>query len=346
MISLSGLSATYPGYAAQEDQTAKTQANQAAAREAAIKLLGAHVLGQALVGQGPQPPAPGQASVPSAPSAVPGAAGPTSVGGAPLPPPPSAPPGGAPQVPPAVPPGPAAQPPAPVAPAAGGAPALPEISLQGLTQRILQTSPGVANHPEILLAALERAAPMLDRQGKEDLAEIRNQFTMQRIQSAKDRLDEAKRWHDLVSADKGNRESNINDRTGQRQEGPQDRFNRLHPNAPAVGVPSPDSPPAPSGPAPAAGPTATDPKTGAKVQWDGKAWKPLASNDTPGVSMSDASPDPIQAGQQFASGSPYQIRPNSNGTVSVINIRTGQVHFTGTQSGAANAQATLNYQNR
>jgi hypothetical protein len=66
-----------------------------------------------------------------------------------------------------------------------------------LTQRILQTSPGIRNHPEVLLAALERAAPMLDRQGKEDLAEARNKFTEQRLEMAKDALREAVRNHDM-----------------------------------------------------------------------------------------------------------------------------------------------------
>jgi len=220
-MNLSGLSATYPGYAAAEDQTAKTQANQYAAREAAIKLLGAHVLGAALTGQqGPQAPAPGQPSVPNAPA-----------------PPTAIPPQGAPAVPQGGPPA-APQPPS----AAGGG--APEISLPALTARILQTAPGVRNHPEILIAALERAAPMLDRQGKEDLAEERKKFTEQRIEIARQRMEEATRWHNLVSEDKARRESGVQTRTDTRQESAQDRFNRLHPNAPAVGVPSPDSPPA------------------------------------------------------------------------------------------------------
>lgn len=147
---------------------------------------------------------------------------------------------------------------------------LPEISLPGLTQRILQTHPGIQQHPEVFLAAIERAAPLLDRQGKDDVAEMRNQFTIQRIQMAKDRLDEARRHHDLVSEDKANRESNVNSRLGTRQDSAEDRFSRLHPNAPAVGAPSPDTPAAAKPP-----PTATDPKTGAKVQWDGKAWQSI-----------------------------------------------------------------------
>jgi hypothetical protein len=83
---------------------------------------------------------------------------------------------------------------------AGGVPegaGPPEISLPALTNRILQTSPGIRNHPEVLLAALERAAPMLDRQGKEDLAEAKNKFTEQRLELAKDALREAQRNHDM-----------------------------------------------------------------------------------------------------------------------------------------------------
>ncbi len=68
-------------------------------------------------------------------------------------------------------------------PSAGGS-GLPEISLQALQQRILQTSPQVAQHPEIMLAALERAAPILDRQGKEDLADMRKELATQRLQQA------------------------------------------------------------------------------------------------------------------------------------------------------------------
>lgn len=163
MINLAGLSAVYPGYQQAENTQATTEQNQAAAREAAIKLLGQQVLGRAFAGgqQSPsQPlaPAPGQPSTPSNP--------------APAAPPPVQGQGGA---------GPSAAPP-PAAPVPGAAPTgLPEISLQGLTQRILQTSPQVAQHPEILMAALERASPILDRQSKEDLAELRKQMATERL---------------------------------------------------------------------------------------------------------------------------------------------------------------------
>lgn len=65
-----------------------------------------------------------------------------------------------------------------------------------------------------------------------------------------------------------------------------------------------------------------------------------------GVVMSDAMPDGVISGARYAQSSPYQIRPLGNGQVQVINVQTGQVHFTGTQSGASNAQASLNYRNR
>lgn len=65
-----------------------------------------------------------------------------------------------------------------------------------------------------------------------------------------------------------------------------------------------------------------------------------------GAVISDADPQGVSAGQQYAQSSPYQIRPNQDGTHSVINVRTGQIHFTGTPSGAQNAQASLNYRNK
>src|SRR5580658_2698604 len=210
MISLSGLSATYPGYAAQEDQTAKTQVNQTKARDAAIKLLGANVAGAALAA-GPQAPAPGQASVPNTPPAPP-----TAI--------PGAPPVGGPS------PMPAPQPAAPVAPA----PAAPggKLGLADATRRILASAPGVANHPEILLSALTHF---------NDLGLL--------DPDAGDKITEANKLHSVarVGAAKG------------------------HLQAVQQAPPMDDNTPA--GVAPAPGPTATDPKTGAKVQWDGKAWQ-------------------------------------------------------------------------
>lgn len=167
-----------PGYAAQEDQTAKTQANQAAAQEAAKKILGAQVAGRALVGYngstatpgtptgGPQPPAPGQASAPSQPPGPPTAMLPQ--GGPPVPAPAS-------QPPPSIP-----------AQGGGGAPPgasgnIPEMSLQGWTQRILQTSPGIVNHPEILVAALDHVSPWIDQQGKSDLADAKLELAKQSV---------------------------------------------------------------------------------------------------------------------------------------------------------------------
>lgn len=172
MLNLGGLSAAYPGYQAAEATQATTETNQAAAKEAALKLLGQHVLGRALTGgqqdQGPQPPAPGQPSAPSAPQG--GGPTPTPVQGGPAPTPASA---------------------------ASAAPSgTPEITLPALTQRILATSPRVKDHPEVLMAALERAAPLLDRQSKEDLAELRKEMSTQRLKQtgelAQARIDAAK----------------------------------------------------------------------------------------------------------------------------------------------------------
>jgi hypothetical protein len=65
-----------------------------------------------------------------------------------------------------------------------------------------------------------------------------------------------------------------------------------------------------------------------------------------GQILSDADPEPIRAGQQYAQASPFQMRPIGNGQVQVINIRTGQVVYTGSAAGAANAQATSSGQAR
>lgn len=107
-------------------------------------------------------------------------------------------------------------------------------------------NPGIVNHPEIYLAAIERAAPLLDRQGKEDAADLRKQFTEQRLEIARQRLEAAREHWETVSKDKNAAQSNINDRLQQRQGASEDRFSRLHPNAPAVGAPDPGAPsPAP-----------------------------------------------------------------------------------------------------
>ena len=232
MISLSGLAQTYPGYAAQEDQTAKTaktheetQIAATKARDAAIKSIGQTVAGAALAGNGPQAPAPGQPSVPAAPP--PG-------------PPTAQPPQGAPPVPQGSPPpmsqGAPPQPPAGPPPVAGGAPVSFKMGLQPAIAQILKTTPNVANHPEILLSALNHFKDLgvLDPDAEAKVDEAASQHTLQRVAAA-----------------------------------------RGHLKAVQAGGGQPAEPEAPEPPAAAALPTATDPKTGAKVQWDGKAWQPI-----------------------------------------------------------------------
>lgn len=57
--------------------------------------------------------------------------------------------------------------------------------------------------------------------------------------------------------------------------------------------------------------------------------------------MSDESPDPVSAGQQYARSPSFQISPRPNGQYAVIDIRTGQVRFVGGLDGARNAQSSL-----
>lgn len=176
-MNLGGLGSTYSGYQGAEQAQADIEKSQAGAQEAAFKLLGAHVLGRALTGappqgQGPMPPQPGQPSMSSGPSPgqIPNPMQQASQQAAMAPQP-----------------GVSSAPPQPAqgqagAPPVQGGSGLPEISLQALTQRILQTSPQVRNHPEILLAALERAGPILDRQSKEDLYTLRQEFQKQQLE--------------------------------------------------------------------------------------------------------------------------------------------------------------------
>jgi hypothetical protein len=58
------------------------------------------------------------------------------------------------------------------------------------------------------------------------------------------------------------------------------------------------------------------------------------------ATLSDANPEALQAGKQYAQASPLQMRPIGGGLVQVINTRTGQVIYTGSASGASNAQAS------
>lgn len=178
---LAGLSATYPGFQHAVTADLENQKNQAAATEAQNKLLAQAALGRAfggMPGSQPMAPPPGQASVPRQPMTSPGAQ-----------PPPSPSPGAAP-----------AGAPAPVGPMTG------EVDLKTLTQRIIQTNPGIAGHPAVLMAALERAAPILDRQSREDLAEMRKEMSTARLtqagELAKARMEAQKAIHDQVSADK------------------------------------------------------------------------------------------------------------------------------------------------
>lgn len=62
--------------------------------------------------------------------------------------------------------------------------------------------------------------------------------------------------------------------------------------------------------------------------------------------MSDADPVGVAGGQQFAQASPWQMRPSGNGQVQVINVRTGQVVYTGTHAGAQNTAASMNARQR
>lgn len=212
-MNLSGLSAAYPGYLGAEQTSLENQRMQVSNEEAQNKLLGAQVLAKAIFGAAPpqaapsQPmaPPPGQASVPASPPAapppIPAAGGPAPGMG-----------------------GPPGQPP--------GAGVIPQIDLQTLAQRIVQTSPDAARNPAVMLAALERAAPILDRQSREDLAELRREYQMQsleqrgqiarlQVQSANDRAAAAEAGRAARASES---EAGRNARSAATEAGRNDRF--------------------------------------------------------------------------------------------------------------------------
>ena len=80
----------------------------------------------------------------------------------------------------------------------------PEVTLQNAAKSMLAANPGLENHPELLVRALSHPliTQALDRQGREDLADMRKEMATQRMQMARERLDEAGRWHDMVHGDK------------------------------------------------------------------------------------------------------------------------------------------------
>lgn len=170
-------------------------------------MMGMEALGKAfqqgpvdqLNARGPQAPPPGQSSAPPPPMS-PMAQGPMPDGQPPLGAPPPSPmaqgpmPGGAPPMgSPAAggPPGPVPQQAPPGAPpiAPGGSPTggMPQLDLQTLVQRIQQTSPNLP--PQAMVSALTRAAPLLNAQGKQELALLRQQMMGENLNLRREGLD-------------------------------------------------------------------------------------------------------------------------------------------------------------
>lgn len=135
-------------------------------------LMGMEALGKAFQQpQGPLPPMPGQPSVPMMPpeqamaqGPMPGGAPPlgsppmAAAGGSPGPAPQQAPPGGTP----------------PIAPPGGSPDGMPQFDLKTLAGRIQQANPNLP--PQAMVSALTRAVPLLNTQGRQELALLRQQM--------------------------------------------------------------------------------------------------------------------------------------------------------------------------
>lgn len=96
-----------------------------------------------------------------------------------------------------------------------------------------------------------------------------------------------------------------------------------------------------------AGPQSMSPAAAQQPDGEGSATTLGPRSDAGGgVVMSDADPEPIRVGAQYAQASPIQMRPIGGGMVQVINIQTGQILYTGSAAGASNAQASAAGQRR
>jgi hypothetical protein len=144
--------------------------------------------------RGPQPPMPGEASQPlpgpswggppgMLPSGV--APGPMLPGGAPTGPPPAPPPGGGGG------PGPPGVPPI----SSGG---FPQLDLNSLAERIQWANPNLP--PRVMLAALERAAPLLNAQGQRDLRLARMEMLGQNLDVRREALGVRERLGEQATA--------------------------------------------------------------------------------------------------------------------------------------------------
>lgn len=190
---LGALSAGFGGFMEGRKQYDQDQARQDEQLTRQWDMMGMQALGKAFQPQGPQPPNPGQASVPAQPPMAQGpmptpdarpmpGPGPQMPQG-PMPgaqPPMGASPvGGGPQ------PGPApSQPPPGASPPGGG---MPQFDLNTLVQRLQQTSPNLP--PQAMMAALTRATPLLTLQGKMELAQLRAEQRQQALDTQQGFLD-------------------------------------------------------------------------------------------------------------------------------------------------------------
>lgn len=183
---LGALSAGFGGFMEGRKQYDQDQARQDEQLTRQWDMMGAAALGKAFAPQGPQPPNPGEASMPAQPSMAQGPmpGGQPPMGAPPMPPQPMAQgpmPGGQPPMGQSPvgggPPGPApSQPPPGASPPGGGMPGggqggMPQFDLQTLVQRIQAANPNLP--PQAMVAAITRATPLLNLQGKIELAQMR-----------------------------------------------------------------------------------------------------------------------------------------------------------------------------
>lgn len=108
----------------------------------------------------------------------------------------------------------------PQPPMGGGMGGMPQFDLQTLVTRINSANPGLP--PQALVAALTKAAPLLNLQGKQELAALRQQMQQQTLDLRRDALDLRANQGDR-RLDQGDRGLDIRENLGDRREDRGDR---------------------------------------------------------------------------------------------------------------------------
>lgn len=116
-------------------------------------------------------------------------------------------------------------------PPGGGMPQPASMDLEGLAKRIMQANPGIEQNPRILLAAMERAVPLLNAQSRQQLAELKQQFTQQNLDLRERQVGENERRNRATEGQRDRREERLSETDRRKAEQWKQNQERLKDNA-------------------------------------------------------------------------------------------------------------------